>query len=63
MQKAIIKSLMISFGLLLLTVSHVRTADAFVFQDRIATYKALAHYGMGQIFDLLGQTTKAVQEY
>ncbi len=63
MPKAIIKSLTISFGLLLLMCAPVRTAEAFVFQDRIATYKALAHYAMGQIFDLLGQTTKAVQEY
>ena len=63
MPKAIMKSLTISFGLLLLMCAPVRTADAFVFQDRIATYKAVAHYAMGQVFDLLGQTTKAVQEY
>lgn len=63
MPKAIIKLMTISFALLLLICGPIRTANAFVFQDRIATYKALAHYAMGQIFDLLGQTTKAVQEY
>ena len=63
MRKSYLKSLAIIIGLVVIMGTHVRTAEAFVFQDRIATYKALAHYAMGQIFDLLGQTTKAVQEY
>jgi len=38
-------------------------AQAFIFQERIATSKALAHYAMGHMYDLLGLTNRAVLEY
>jgi len=47
---------------IVLFLSPVR-AEAFIFQDRVAMAKALAHYTMAQIHDLLGQTKLAVLEY
>lgn len=41
----------------------VKPSSAFVYPDRIATAKSLAHYAMGQIYDLLGMTNQAVLEY
>lgn len=38
-------------------------ADAFAYQDRVSTAKGLSHYAMGQIYDLLGMTDRAVLEY
>ncbi|MCK5083063.1 MAG: hypothetical protein KAR31_09180, partial [Candidatus Omnitrophica bacterium] len=38
-------------------------ADAFVYQDQVSTSKGLAHYAMGQVYDLLGITNRAVLEY
>jgi tetratricopeptide (TPR) repeat protein len=38
-------------------------SEAFVYQDRIAYAKSLAHYTMGQIYDLLGQSQQAIEEY
>jgi len=63
MRKAAIRHLLVSLSFCVLVFSHVQSADAFVFQDRIATSKSLAHYAMGQVYDLLGQTNKAVMEY
>lgn len=51
---------MILAGMILLVSS---TAEAFVFQDRVSTAKSLAHYAMGQIYDYLGWTNRAVLEY
>jgi len=47
-------------GLFLVSVS---TAQAFVFQEKISTSKSLAHYAMGQIFDMLGLSNQAIMEY
>lgn len=63
MRKATIRQLLVSFGFFVLVLFQVNSADAFIFQDRIATSKSLAHYAMGQVYDLLGQTNKAVLEY
>jgi tetratricopeptide (TPR) repeat protein len=41
----------------------VKPSSAFVYPDRIATSKSLAHYAMGQVYDLLGMTNQAVLEY
>jgi tetratricopeptide (TPR) repeat protein len=38
-------------------------AEAFAQQDRISTSKSLAHYIMGQVYDLLGLTNQAIMEY
>jgi len=38
-------------------------ADAFIYQDRVSMAKGLAHYTMGQVYDLLGMTNRAVLEY
>ena len=38
-------------------------ADAFIVEDRVALSKGLAHYMMGQVYDLLGFTNRAVLEY
>ena len=38
-------------------------ADALVFQDQVSTTKGLSHYAMGQVYDLLGMTNRAVLEY
>ncbi len=38
-------------------------AQAYVFQDRVALTKSLAHYAMGFIYDLLGMTNRAIFEY
>ena len=38
-------------------------ADAFAYQERISLSKSLAHYAMGQVYDLLGMTNRAVLEY
>ena len=38
-------------------------AHAFIDEDRISRSKALAHYIMGQVFDLNGQSSQAVEEY
>ncbi len=57
------KQLLVGVIVGLVFLCHVNAAQAFVFQDRITTAKGLAHYAMGQIYDLLGQTKKAVFEY
>lgn len=54
---------LLSVIVLATTVFFVHTADAFFYQDRVSTSKSLAHYTMGQIYDLLGETEKAVLEY
>ena len=38
-------------------------AESFVYQDRITTSKSLAHYAMGNVYDLLGISNMAVTEY
>lgn len=52
------------FSLSLLGVSlYCGPAECFVFQDRITLSKSLAHYAMGQMYDLLGLPNRAVLEY
>ena len=63
MRKTTIKHLLIGFSVCMFSFSNLPDAQAFIFQDRIATSKGLAHYAMGQVYDLLGQTKKAVLEY
>ncbi len=52
-------------GCMLIVLSLIcpMKAEAFVFPERIALSKGLAHYAMGYIYDLLGLTTNAVFEY
>ena len=38
-------------------------AEALVFQDHVSISKGLSHYAMGQMYDLLGMTNRAVLEY
>src|SRR3989338_7057958 len=38
-------------------------ADAFIYQDQVSLSKGLAHYTMGQVYDFLGMTNRAVLEY
>ena len=57
----------ISLGICLvvsLLFLQVGQAEAFFFQqEKIITSKGLAHYAMGQVYDLLGLTKRAVLEY
>ena len=55
----ILKVLCVSMGVLFLPLK----AHAFVSEDRISTSKALAHYIMGQVYDLNGEASRAVVEY
>ncbi len=38
-------------------------AQAFFYEDRVSTTKGIAHYATGQVYDLLGETNRAVLEY
>ena len=38
-------------------------SEAFVFQEKVSTAKSLSHYVMGQMYDLLGLTERAILEY
>jgi tetratricopeptide (TPR) repeat protein len=58
-RKFIIFAGMSMAGLFLLSAP----SDAFVFQDRITLSRSLAHYAMGQMYDLLGLPNRAVLEY
>jgi len=51
------------FFFAVLMLLHPSTVFAFVEQERIAFSKGLAHYAMGQIYDYLGLTNRAVFEY
>ena len=62
MFKNLLKILSIILLVAVFSLSACR-AEAFVYQDRIATAKSLAHYAMGQVYDLLGLTNRAVLEY
>lgn len=55
-----ILTVLVLFGIV---ADKVKSAEAFVYPDRIATARSLAHYAMGQIYDLLGLTNQAVMEY
>ena len=51
-------------GLILLGASVATPkAEAFALEEKMATYKALAHYAMGQVCDLLGDVEQATLEY
>lgn len=39
------------------------SAEAFLFEEKVSTAKSVAHYAMGQVYDLLGLTNLAVLEY
>jgi len=41
----------------------INPVDAFVTEDRVTFSKSLAHYAMGQMYDLLGLPNRAVLEY
>jgi tetratricopeptide (TPR) repeat protein len=57
------KFFLILMGLLLSFSIKPTPAHAFLLDDRISFSKGLAHYAMGQIYDLLGMTNNAVLEY
>ena len=63
MRKASEKQLLVGLIVGMLVLGNVSSAQAFAFQERISVSRGLAHYAMGQIYDLLGQTKKAVFEY
>lgn len=44
-------------------LGHIPSTEAFAQEDRVSTSKAIAHYAMGQVYDLLGLTNRAVFEY
>jgi len=53
-----------SIGILAATLLCACQAEAFFFQqEKITTSKGLAHYAMGQVYDLLGLTKHAALEY
>ena len=39
------------------------SSQAFVNEDKVSTSKGLAHYSMGQVYDLLGETESSILEY
>lgn len=47
----------------LTVLSFSSKAESFAFQERVSLTKALAHYAMGQMYDLLGLTNRAIFEY
>jgi len=60
--KKLIKTLALG-GVLMIVLLAPSQAESFVYQDRVSMTKSLAHYAMGQIYDLLGQENRAVLEY
>ncbi|HBR14872.1 MAG TPA: hypothetical protein DD723_04920 [Candidatus Omnitrophica bacterium] len=50
------------FSVLLILLFCAKT-EAFFYEDKIAVSKGLAHYAIGQMHDLLGQSDLAVLEY
>ena len=42
---------------------YCRPAESFIFQDRVTLSKSLAHYAMGQMYDLIGLPNRAILEY
>ena len=40
-----------------------KVADAFAFQERVSMARGLSHYAIGQMYDLLGLTERAILEY
>ena len=55
-------TILIGFGLIGVLLYSSR-AEAFIFQDRISVAKSLAHYAMGQMYDLLGLPNRSILEY
>jgi len=51
------------FGVLCFIFLCSSQTEAFIFQDRISVSKSIAHYAMGQIYDLLGLPNRAVMEF
>lgn len=58
-----ISYLTVVFSLLLILSCRQSYAYEFLFDNRIAASKSLAHYAMGQIYELWGMTNNAVLEY
>ncbi|MFT5387468.1 MAG: tetratricopeptide (TPR) repeat protein [Lysobacterales bacterium] len=56
-------NLLTGFVVMSVMLFHSAQADAFAFQDRVATAKSLAHYAMGQVYDLVGDAKRATLEY
>jgi len=63
MRKLKINFIVLCFSVFAMTVALCSCADAFVYLDRVSLAKGLAHYAMGQVYDLLGMTNNAVLEY
>ena len=61
-QKTLIRAFSI-LGIVIAIMLKSHCAHAFVSKDRISMAKSLAHYTMGQVYDLLGLTNRAVFEY
>ncbi|MBU0467852.1 MAG: tetratricopeptide repeat protein [Candidatus Omnitrophica bacterium] len=40
-----------------------RVTDAFAFQEKVSISRGLSHYAVGQMYDLLGLTERAILEY
>ena len=54
--------LVLSLGIFF-ALGNVRICNAYMYQERIAYSQSLSHYAMGQVYDLLGMTNRAVLEY
>jgi len=50
-------------SILTVVLLFAHRADALVYQDHVSVVKGLSHYAMGQVYDLLGMTNRAVLEY
>lgn len=50
-------------GICVMALVCLPSAEAFVHEDRVAMAKSLAHYALGNQYDLLGETNYAVLEY
>ncbi|MCD4780761.1 MAG: tetratricopeptide repeat protein [Candidatus Omnitrophica bacterium] len=59
-----VKSTITTFCLFVLMISvFCSSSEAFLYQEKLATSKSVAHYAMGQVYDLLGLTKWAILEY
>ena len=61
-KKFLIKLIVFSF-IFHLGVLGLKSSEAFVYQERLALTKSLAHYAMGQAYDFLGLPSRAILEY
>ncbi len=63
MNRAGITRILVYLSIGVVVLAWAYPATAFIYQDRVALVKGLAHYTMGYHYDLLGQTNHAVLEY